>query len=54
MKGLAEANKAVTEAFSAEQKIRIRAELVKVGVTTNPKPPQSLSAADSEASEETF
>lgn len=54
MKGLAEANKAATESFTAEQKIRIRAELVKAGVTTNPKPPQSLSAADSEASEETF
>lgn len=51
LKGLAEANKAVVEGFSAEERIRIKSELVKAGVTTNPKPQQSPPSADSELSE---
>lgn len=53
LKGLAEANKAVVEGFSAEERIRIKSELVKAGVSTNPKPQQSPPSADSEPNEET-
>jgi hypothetical protein len=51
---LADANKEVTEKFNSFDKIKIRAELAKVGVNLNPKSPASQFVADMEANEKIF
>lgn len=51
VKGLAEANKAIVDGFSPEERIRIKSELVKAGVTTNPKSQQSPPSANEELNE---
>lgn len=54
LKGLAEANKGLMDNFPAEAKIRIKAELVKAGVSVAPKPQASPSQADKALNEEPF
>jgi hypothetical protein len=51
---LADANKEVTEKFNSFDKIKIRAELAKVGVNLNPKSAASQFVADMEANEKIF
>jgi len=51
---LAEANLSATEEFDSFQKIKIKAELSKAGVTLNPKPPASPLGADLEHNEPIF
>ena len=50
---LAEANKPVTEGFDTFQRVKIRAELAKVGVNQHPKSEASPSTPDSEVNEQT-
>ena len=51
---LAAANQDITAHFSSFDKIKIKAELSKVGVTLNPKPPASPLGADLEHNEPIF
>ncbi len=51
---LAEANNDITEKFNSFDKIKIRAELAKVGVNLNPKSPASQFVADMEHSDKIF
>ena len=51
---LADANKEVTEKFNSFDKIKIRAELAKVGVNQHPKSPASQFVADMEHNDKIF